>query len=77
MRISRELEITLTLALNEARRRRHAFFSVEHLLYALLHDSDVAEIVRPGSRRAVYTPRLISVMKQPSMSTQSACSTAS
>jgi ATP-dependent Clp protease ATP-binding subunit ClpA len=46
MRISRELERTLTLAVNEARRRRHEFFSVEHLLYALLHDSDVAEIVR-------------------------------
>jgi ATP-dependent Clp protease ATP-binding subunit ClpA len=46
MRISRELEISLTLAVNEARRRRHAFLSIEHLLYALLHDSDVPEIVR-------------------------------
>jgi ATP-dependent Clp protease ATP-binding subunit ClpA len=46
MRISRELEHTLNLAVTEARRRRHEFFSVEHLLYALLHDGDVAEIVR-------------------------------
>ncbi len=46
MRISRELEITITLAINEARRRRHAFLSIEHLLYALLHDEDVPEIVR-------------------------------
>ena len=46
MRISRELEISLTLAVNEARRRRHEFLCVEHLLYALLHDTDVAEIVR-------------------------------
>ena len=38
MRISRELEIVLTLALNEARGWRHAFFSIEHLLHALLHD---------------------------------------
>lgn len=46
MRISRELEITLTLAVSEARQRRHAFLSIEHLLYALLHDSEVPEIVR-------------------------------
>jgi len=46
MRISRELEVGLALAINEARRRRHEFLSIEHLLYALLHDGDVAEIVR-------------------------------
>ena len=46
MRISRELEISLTLAVNEARRRRHEFLCIEHLLYALLHDADVAEVVR-------------------------------
>ncbi len=46
MRISRDLEISLTLAVNEARRRSHEFLCVEHLLYALLHDSDVAEVVR-------------------------------
>jgi ATP-dependent Clp protease ATP-binding subunit ClpA len=46
MRISRDLEVSLTLAVNEARRRRHEFLCVEHLLYALLHDSDVAEVIR-------------------------------
>ena len=46
MRISHDLEISLTLAMNEARRRRHEFLCIEHLLYALLHDTDVAEIVR-------------------------------
>ncbi len=46
MRISRELEITLALAVSEARRRRHEFLCIEHVLYALLHDDDVAEIVR-------------------------------
>jgi len=46
MRISRELEITLALGVNEARRRRHEFLCVEHLLYALLHDSDVADVIR-------------------------------
>ena len=46
MRISRELEISLALAMNEARRRRHEFLCIEHLFYALLHDTDVAEILR-------------------------------
>ena len=46
MRISRELEMSLALAVSEARRRRHEFLCIEHLLYALLHDGDVAEIVR-------------------------------
>jgi len=46
MRISRELEISLALAVNEARRRHHEFLCIEHVLYALLHDEDVAEIIR-------------------------------
>ncbi len=46
MRISRELEISLGLAVSEASRRRHEFLCVEHLLYALLHDADVAEVIR-------------------------------
>ena len=46
MRISRELEISLALAVSEARRRRHEFLCIEHVLYALLHDADVVEIVR-------------------------------
>ena len=60
MRISRELEVSLTLAVNEARRRRHEFLCVEHVLYALLHDapeyvigdmiSPVKAAVGPGYR---------------------------
>src|SRR6266481_5723546 len=46
MRISRELEMTLNLAVTEARRRRHEFLCIEHVLYALLHDADVIEIIR-------------------------------
>jgi ATP-dependent Clp protease ATP-binding subunit ClpA len=46
MRISRELEMTLNFAVSEARRRRHEFLCIEHVLYALLHDADVAEIIR-------------------------------
>ncbi|GIW41325.1 MAG: ATP-dependent Clp protease ATP-binding subunit ClpA [Candidatus Binatia bacterium] len=46
MRISRELEISLTRAVTEAQRRRHEFLCVEHLLWALLDDADVADIIR-------------------------------
>jgi ATP-dependent Clp protease ATP-binding subunit ClpA len=41
-----ELEISLQLALLEATRRRHEFATLEHLLYALLHDDDTADAVR-------------------------------
>jgi len=38
--------MSLALALREARGRRHEFLTVEHVLYALLHDEAVAEVVR-------------------------------
>jgi ATP-dependent Clp protease ATP-binding subunit ClpA len=38
--ISKELEITLNTALREAKRRRHEYVCLEHLLYALLQDKD-------------------------------------
>jgi ATP-dependent Clp protease ATP-binding subunit ClpA len=46
MRISPEVEIALSVATNEAARRRHEYVTVEHLLYALLFDDTTAEIVR-------------------------------
>jgi ATP-dependent Clp protease ATP-binding subunit ClpA len=46
MLISRELEVALSLAVREATERRHEFLTLEHVLYALLHDPDVAEIIR-------------------------------
>lgn len=46
MRISHELEVTLTLAVNEAKRRRHELLCIEHLLFALLHDLRVADVIR-------------------------------
>ena len=46
MRISREFEVALTLAIKEARRHRHEFLCLEHVLYALSFDEDVAEIIR-------------------------------
>ena len=44
--ISRELEATLKLAVREATRRRHEFLTLEHVLFALLHDSEVEDVVR-------------------------------
>src|ERR1051325_10308084 len=46
MMISRELEVSLGLAVREASERRHEFLTLEHVLYALLHDGDIVEVVR-------------------------------
>jgi len=46
MRLSRALETTLALAVREARRRRNEFLCLEHVLWALLHDHAVADVVR-------------------------------
>ena len=35
MTISKELESTIQLAFDEARRRRHEFVTLEHVLFAL------------------------------------------
>jgi ATP-dependent Clp protease ATP-binding subunit ClpA len=53
--ISRELQATLTLALMEAKRRRHEYLSLEHVLFALLHDHDTSEVIRHcgGDLRAI------------------------
>ncbi|MGH7814091.1 MAG: ATP-dependent Clp protease ATP-binding subunit ClpA [Candidatus Binataceae bacterium] len=44
--ISRELQVTLHLAMTEAQSRRHEFVCVEHLLYAMLHDVTASGILR-------------------------------
>lgn len=41
-----ELEISLQLAVLEAARRDHEYVALEHLLYALLHDSATADALR-------------------------------
>jgi ATP-dependent Clp protease ATP-binding subunit ClpA len=46
MMISRELEVTLSLAVQEAARRRHEYLTLEHVLYALLYDDEVLDVVR-------------------------------
>jgi len=43
--ISKELETTLNTALKEAKRRRHEYVCLEHLLYALLQDKDASAAI--------------------------------
>src|SRR4051794_29877519 len=58
---SAALEVVLHLALREAVSRRHAYLTLEHLLYALLHESDAERILAacgadlPALRDAVNT----------------------
>ena len=53
--ISRELQVTLNLAVNEARRRKHEFLTLEHVLFALLHDNRGREIIQAcgGNRKSI------------------------
>ena len=44
--INRELQLTLQAAMREAVSRRHAYLTVEHLLFALLHDERGTEVLR-------------------------------
>jgi ATP-dependent Clp protease ATP-binding subunit ClpA len=44
--ISRELQVTLQLAMQEAVERRHEYVCLEHLLYAMLHDVTTSNIIR-------------------------------
>jgi ATP-dependent Clp protease ATP-binding subunit ClpA len=43
--ITKELQATLNLAFAEAKRRRHEFVSIEHLLFALLQDKDAGPVI--------------------------------
>jgi len=45
-RFNRELQLTLQAAMREAVRRRHAYLTVEHLLFALCHDERGSEVLR-------------------------------
>ena len=49
--LGRELQLTLQAAVREAQVRRHAYLTVEHLLYALVHDDRGAEIFRSCGAR--------------------------
>ena len=44
--IARQLQKSFEFALTEAVKRRHEYVTLEHLLFALLHDHDVVDVVR-------------------------------
>src|SRR5882672_7752332 len=58
---SASIAIVLTIALREAVSRRHAYLTLEHLLYVLAHDPDGERILAacgadlPALRRALST----------------------
>ncbi len=43
--ISKELSETLGFAVKEAKKRRHEYVCVEHVLYAILHDDNGIDII--------------------------------
>ena len=45
MTVTKELEATLQLAIAEAKRRRHEYFTLEHMLYALCADATCSKIL--------------------------------
>jgi len=44
--IAKSLQASFEFAVNEAVRRRHEYVTIEHLLFALLHDREVASVIR-------------------------------
>ena len=44
--IAKNLQSTFEFAVNETMRRRHEYVTIEHLLFALLHDRDVEKVIR-------------------------------
>src|SRR5579864_8425151 len=44
--LSRELQITLQLAMTEAVNRRHEYVCLEHVLFAMLHDVTTSNILK-------------------------------
>src|ERR1043165_9351660 len=44
--LSKDAEIAIRVALNDAHRRHHELATVEHLTHALLHDDDTANVLR-------------------------------
>jgi ATP-dependent Clp protease ATP-binding subunit ClpA len=63
--ISRELQVTLQLAMTEAANRRHEYVCMEHLLYAMLHDATASNILRHcGADLARLRKRLLKFLDE-------------
>ena len=46
MRLSQDLQISLSLAMSEAGRLGHEYAGLEHLLYALTFDDEASDVLR-------------------------------
>src|SRR5687767_11483056 len=46
MKLSNDLQISLTVAISEAGRMGHEYAGLEHLLYALTFDDETSEVLR-------------------------------
>lgn len=44
--LTKELQITLNIAVDEATKRRHEFLTLEHMLYALLREQTGSDVIR-------------------------------
>ena len=53
--ITKELQETLNFAAMEAIKRRHEYVTLEHLLYALLHDRTAAKALRHSASESTIT----------------------
>jgi ATP-dependent Clp protease ATP-binding subunit ClpA len=63
--ITRELQVTLRLAMQEALDRRHEYVCLEHLLYAMLHDVTTSNILRQcGANLDELRTKLTKVLDQ-------------
>ncbi len=63
--IARGLQEAFEFAVNEALKRRHEYVTLEHLLFALMHDRDAADVVRScGGDVSTLTKQLDDFMKK-------------
>ena len=61
--ISKELQNTLNFAYTEAKKRRHDYLTLEHLLYALLQDPAIIKIIHAcGGPELQRDPATLSIV---------------
>ena len=69
MKVSAEVEIACSLAASEAQRRGHDLMTVEHLLYALMHDAETAKVVNKSGGSAEKIKKALENVFDEEMST--------
>ena len=58
--IAQELEVSLHMAFMEARKKRHEFITVEHLLLALLDNPSASEVLKACATEIDVLRKLLS-----------------